>query len=224
MPNPRTRAGLPDLYAYAHALGEWKRAHPGADVMSGLMTHVGGDGARVSIEEFETLFWLFSVAGNETVRNGLPGGLMALLGNPGEYRRLLADRSLLPTAVEEMFRWWTPVMHIRRTATLDTELSGVQIKRGDRVVVWFSSANRDETVFPEPDRFDVGRTPCDHLTFGHGPHYCIGAHLAKVQMAALFRAVMDQLGEVELAGEPTRLRSNFQNGIKHLPIRWQVRS
>jgi cytochrome P450 len=220
LPDPRSRGGLPDLYAYAHALGEWKRAHPGDDVMSALMTHVGDDG-RVSIEEFETLFWLFSVAGNETVRNGLPGGLIALLSNPDQYGRLLRDRTLLPRAVEEMLRWWTPVMHFRRTATRDLVLAGTDIRQGEKVVVWFSSANRDERVFDEPDRFDIGRRPGDHLAFGHGPHYCLGAHLARLQMGAMFAAMLDQLGEVQQAGPPVRLRSNFQNGIKHLPIRWR---
>ncbi|WP_344863114.1 cytochrome P450 [Amycolatopsis ultiminotia] len=220
MPDPRTRAGMPDLYAYANALGEHKRAHPGDDVMSNLMHHVDDEGGRVSIEEFENLFWLFSVAGNETLRNGLPGGMAALLANPGQYRRLLDDRSLLPGAVEEMLRWWTPVMHFRRTAVQDTRLSGVDIKAGDKVVVWFSSANRDEEVFPDPDTFDVTRAPGEHLAFGHGPHFCLGASLARVQMRALFTAVLDQLGEVRPAGEPRRLRSNFQNGLKSLPIRW----
>jgi cytochrome P450 len=220
MPDPRTRAGMPDLYAYANALGEHKREHPGDDVMSNLMRHVGDDGARVSLAEFENLFWLFSVAGNETLRNGLPGGMLALLSHPAQYRRLLADRSLLPSAVEEMLRWWTPVMHFRRTATADTRLSDVDIRAGDKVVVWFSAANRDESVFADPDLFDIGRTPNDHLTFGHGPHFCLGAHLARVQLRAMFTAVLDLLGEVSLAGEPVRLRSNFQNGLKSLPIRW----
>jgi cytochrome P450 len=219
MPDPRSRAGMPDLYAYANALGEHKRREPGEDVMSNLMRHVGSD--RVSIEEFENLFWLFSVAGNETLRNGLPGGMAALMAHPDQYRRLLADRSLLPTAVDEMLRWWTPVMHFRRTATADTRLSGVDIHSGQRVVVWFSSANRDEAVFTEPDRFDVGRTPNEHLSFGHGPHFCLGSYLAKVQMRAMFGAVLDRLGEVEPAGAPARLRSNFQNGLKSLPIRWR---
>jgi cytochrome P450 len=220
MPDPRTRAGMPDLYAYANALGAHKRAEPGDDVMSTLMRFVDDDGGRVSLAEFENLFWLFSVAGNETLRNGLPGGMLALLFHPAQYRRLLADRSLLPGAVEEMLRWWTPVMHFRRTAVSGFRLSDVDIRAGDKVVVWFSSANRDEAVFASPDSFDITRTPNDHLTFGHGPHFCLGAQLARVQMRAMFAAVLDLLGEVELAGEPVRLRSNFQNGLKRLPIRW----
>jgi cytochrome P450 len=223
MPDPRTRGGMPDLYAYAHELGEFKRRNPGDDVMSILMRQVDDRGGRVGVEEFENLFWLFSVAGNETLRNGLPGGMLALLRHPDQYRRLRADRALLATAVDEMLRWWTPVMHFRRTATADTELAGVRIAAGDKVVVWFSSANRDPAVFADPDRFDVGRRPNDHLTFGHGPHFCLGAHLAREQMRALFGAVLDRMDELELAGEPSRLRSNFQNGVKHLPIAWRPR-
>ena len=220
MPDPRSRHGMPDLYAYATALGEHKRAVPGDDVMSNLMRHVDDDGGRVSIEEFENLFWLFSVAGNETLRNGIPGGLIALMAHPSEYRRLLADRSLLPTAIDEMLRWWTPVMHFRRTATADTTLSGVDIQAGDKVVVWFAAANRDPLVFPDPHRFDVGRTPNDHLTFGHGPHFCLGAQLARAQLTAAFTAVFDRLGEIRPAGQLMRLRSSFQNGVKSLPVTW----
>jgi cytochrome P450 len=220
LPDPRTRAGMPDLYAYAHELGEHKRRSPGEDIMSNLMREVDDDGGKVSTGEFENLFWLFSVAGNETLRNSLPGGMFALLSDVDSYRRLLADRTLLPQAVEEMLRWWSPVMRFRRTATADTELSGTRIRAGDKVVVWFSSANRDERAFADPDRFDLARAANDHLGFGHGPHYCLGAHLAKVQMRALFTALFDTLGEVAPAGPPQRLRSNFQNGIKHLPIRW----
>jgi cytochrome P450 len=174
----------------------------------------------VTTGEFENMFWLFSVAGNETLRNSLPGGMYALLSNVDEYRKVRADRSLLPGAVEEMLRWWSPVMRFRRTATVDTSLGGQEIKAGDKVVVWFSSGNRDERVFSEPDRFDVTRSPNDHLGFGHGPHYCIGAHLAKTQMRAMFTAVFDRLGEVEQAGELVRLQSNFQHGVKRLPISW----
>ncbi|MFS8102042.1 cytochrome P450 [Lentzea alba] len=211
--DPRARDGMPDLYAYAHALGQHKRAHPSDDVLSNLMTE------DISLEEFENLFWLFSVAGNETLRNGIPGGMIALLEHPDQYERLRADRSLLPSAVEEMLRWWTPVMHFRRTAVVDTELSGVPIMAGDKVVVWFSSANRDERAFTEPSKFDVGRREADHLSFGHGPHFCLGAQLARTQMRAIFEAVLDLSGTIQLDGDVDRLRSNFQNGVKHLPVR-----
>ena len=146
-----------------------------------------------------------------------------MLDHPWEYDRLAADRSLLPRAVDEMLRWWTPVMNFRRTAVRDCEIAGKPIRAGEKVVVYFASANRDERVFPDPDRFDAGRSPNDHLAFGYGPHFCLGAQLARSQMRALFAAVLDRFKVVERSGEVVRLRSNFQNGIKHLPIRWQLR-
>jgi cytochrome P450 len=220
MPDPRTRAGMPDLYAYARLLAEEKRRSPGSDVMSILLAQVDEDGGQVSDEEFENMFWLFAVAGNETLRNGLPGGLIALLQHPDQLAAVRADPALLPGAVEEMLRWWTPVMVFRRTATADVELSGVRIRAGEKVVVSFTSANRDESVFAEPDRFDVRRSPNPHLTFGHGPHFCLGAQLARVQMRALFAELLRRTGALELDGPPVLLRSNFQRGVKRLPIRW----
>jgi cytochrome P450 len=220
MPDPRTRAGMPDLYAYARLLAERKRRSPGRDVMSILLAQVDEDGGQVSDEEFENTFWLFAVAGNETLRNGLPGGLIALLQHPEQLAALRADPSLLPGAVDEMLRWWTPVMVFRRTATADIDLAGVRIRAGDKVVVSFTSANRDESVFVDPDRFDVRRSPNPHLTFGHGPHFCLGAQLARVQMRALFGELLRRTSALEPDGPPALLRSNFQRGVKRLPIRW----
>jgi cytochrome P450 len=221
MPDPRTRGGIPDLYAYAHELAAEKRRAPGEDIMSLMLSQVDGDG--LSTDEFENMFWLFAVAGNETLRNGIPGGMYALLHHPEQWQRLAADRSLLPGAADEMLRWWTPVIHFRRTATEDTELAGQRIAAGDKVVVYFASANRDPRVFDDPDTFDVGRSAGDHLSFGHGPHYCLGSMLGKAQLVAMFDALLDRLVEVRAAGEPRRLRSNFQHGIKHLPISWTLR-
>jgi cytochrome P450 len=220
MPDPRTRTGMPDLYAYARLLADEKRRTPGTDVMSILLAQVDEDGGRVSDAEFENMFWLFAVAGNETLRNGLPGGLIALLRHPQELALLRADPSLLPGAVDEMLRWWTPVMVFRRTAATDVELSGVRIRAGDKVVVSFTSANRDQRVFDDPERFDVRRSPNPHLSFGHGPHFCLGAQLARAQMRALFAELLRRTRALELDGEPTLLRSNFQRGVKRLPIRW----
>jgi cytochrome P450 len=220
MPDPRTRAGIPDLYAYAHELADRKRREPGTDIMSIMLQQVDDAGGRLSTTEFENMFWLFAVAGNETLRNGIPGGMAALLANPDQWRRLRADPALLPGAVDEMLRWWTPVIHFRRTATADTVLAGTRVAAGDKVVVYFASANRDPRVFADPDRFDVARDAGDHLAFGHGPHYCLGAVLARTQMSAVFGALLRRFAAVEQAGPAERLRSNFQHGIKHLPIRW----
>ena len=222
MPDPRTREGMPDLYLYAHLLAEEKRRSPGDDVMSILLAQVDDDGGSVSVEEFENLFWLFAVAGNETLRNGIPGGMIALLQHPSAMAELRKDSALLPGAVEEMLRWWTPVMIFRRTATRDTELAGARIKTGDKVVVSFLSANRDELVFTDPEQFDIRRSPIPHQSFGHGPHFCLGAQLARTQMQAIFAETLSRLGQIEAAGEPTYLRSNFQRGVKTLPIRWQT--
>jgi cytochrome P450 len=220
MPDPRSRAGMPDLYTYAAALGERKRAEPGQDVMSILMAQRDDAGGHVSIEEFENLFWLLAVAGNETLRNGIPGGMVALLAHPDAQRALRADPALVPDAVEEMLRWWTPVMVFRRTATAPAEIAGQPIAAGDKVVVSFISANRDETVFDRPDTFDIGRRPTGHLTFGQGPHFCLGAHLARLQMRSLFTELLTRTSWLDAAGEAAYLRSNFQRGVKRLPVRW----
>jgi len=222
LPDPRTREGMPDLYAYAHLLAQDKRRRPGSDVMSILLKQVDDDGGQVSVAEFENLFWLFAVAGNETLRNGLPGGMIALLEHPDAQAALRGNPALLPGAVEEMLRWWTPVMTFRRTAALDTSLGGADIAAGDKVVVSFTSANRDERVFASPDAFDIGRTPNPHLSFGHGPHFCLGAQLARAQMRALFWAFLGRTRSVRYAGPPELLRSNFQRGVKRLPIRWST--
>ena len=222
LPDPRSRAGMPDLYRYAHLLGAAKRVDPGADVMSILLAQLDEGGERLSVEEFENMFWLFAVAGNETLRNGLPGGMIALLEHPDAQRELRADPSLSATAVDEMLRWWTPVMVFRRTATRDTTLGPVSIGAGDKVVVSFLAANRDPAVFPRPDEFDLRRSPNPHLVFGHGPHFCLGAHLARTQMQALFGELLRRTSWIESAGEPVYLRSNFQRGVKRLPIRWTV--
>jgi cytochrome P450 len=220
MPDPRTREGMPDLYAYAHLLAEEKRRRPGDDVMSILLAQSDEGGARVSVAEFENMFWLFAVAGNETLRNGLPGACIALLEHPAAQDELRADPDLLPVAADEMLRWWTPVMTFRRTAAEDCQIGSQPVRSGDKVVVSFTSANRDEAVFAGPGRFDIRRQPNPHLVFGHGPHFCLGAHLARTQMRALFAEVLARTSRLEAAGPPSYLRSNFQRGVKRLPLAW----
>ncbi|HEV7205414.1 MAG TPA: cytochrome P450 [Jatrophihabitans sp.] len=220
MPDPRGRFGLPDLYRYAHLLGDAKRADPGADVMSILLAQLDDEDGALSVEEFENMFWLFAVAGNETLRNGLPGAMIALLTHPDAQRALRADPDRLATGVDELLRWWTPVMIFRRTATVDTTLGGTAVRAGDKVVVSFVAANRDPSVFDRPDEFDIDRQPNPHLVFGHGPHFCLGAQLARTQLRALFTELLTRTEWIEAAGEPAYLRSNFQRGVKRLPIRW----
>jgi len=139
--------------------------------------------------------------------------------NPGQRDRLIADPSLLPSAVEEMLRWVAPVIHFRRTATRDLELRGQKIREGDKVVMFYPSANHDEEVFPNPDVFDVGRTPNDHLSFGVGQHFCLGSSLARLELKILFEELLARLPNVTLAGNVRRLRSNFINGYKEIPVR-----
>jgi cytochrome P450 len=189
--------------------------------MSILMSQLDGPDGAVSPEEFENLFWMFAVAGNETLRNGIPGGMIALLSHPDQQRALRAEPELLDRAVEEMLRWWTPVMVFRRTATAPVTLSGVRISAGKKVVVSFLAANRDESVFANPNAFDVRRAPGRHLVFGHGPHFCLGAVAARTQMRALFGELLSRTSWLEPAGAPALLRSNFQRGVKRLPLDWR---
>ncbi|MGH3390079.1 MAG: cytochrome P450 [Actinomadura sp.] len=212
--NPRSRAALADMFAYAHALAAAKRRAPGEDVMSRMLA--GG----LTGPEFENMFFLFAVAGNETLRNGIPGGLLTLLDHPGQLALLRARPALLDSAVEEMLRFWPPVLDFRRTATAEVTLGDRRIRAGQKVVVYHAAANRDEPVFPDPDRFDITRSPNDHVSFGFGPHFCLGAHLARAQMRAIFRELLGL--EIERTGDPVRLASNFQNGLKHLPVRLRL--
>ncbi len=209
-----------ELYAFANQLAAEKRANPSDDIISVLL-QAEVDGERLTETEFDLFFLLLAVAGNETTRNLISHGMLALIEHPDERARLLADPSLLPSTVEEMLRWGTPVMHFRRTATRDIEIAGQPIAEGDKVVIWYISANRDETVFADPYRFDITRSPNEHVAFGGGgPHFCLGANLARLEIRIIFDEVMRRLPDMELAGPVQRLRSNFINGIKHMPVRF----
>jgi cytochrome P450 len=221
LPDPRSREGLADMYAYAHELAGWRRRHPGDDVVS-ILLGLDDAGGRLTDEELETMFFLFAVAGNETLRNGIPGAMLTLLEHPDDLAALRDDPDLMPSAIEELLRYWPPVVHFRRTARRDVELAGTAIAAGEKVVVYHAAANRDPAVFADPDRLDLRRSPNEHLSFGAGPHFCLGAHLARSQMRAILSESLRQLPGLELAGEPEHLQSNFQNGLKHLPVRWAV--
>jgi len=212
------RQAAMEMWMYANDLAA-ASDRQGDDLISVLMS-AEVDGVGLTEMEFDAFFLLLAVAGNETTRNLISGGMLALIENPAERARLLADPSLIPSAVEEMLRWVTPVMYFRRTATRDTELRGVPIKENDKVVVYYTSANRDEDVFRDPFRFDVGRTPNEHLAFGVGQHFCLGNSLARLEIKVMFEELLRRLPDLELAGPVRRLRSNFINGFKSIPVRF----
>ena len=216
-PEAATMAAF-ELYAYCHQLAEDKKANPHDDLMS-VLTQVEVDGERLSELELDMFFMLLCVAGNETTRNLISHGQLALMQHPDQMAKLLAHPDLLPGAIEEMLRWASPVMHFRRTVTRDTEVGGQELHDGDKVVIWYISANRDESVFDDPFTFDITRNPNPHVAFGGGgPHFCLGANLARLEIRVMFEELLKQIPDMQLAGEVSRLRSNFINGIKHLPV------
>jgi len=207
-----------ELYAYAAQLFGQKRIDPHADLMS-VLTTVEVEGERLSEMELELFFLLLTVAGNETTRNLISGAMHAFFQFPDQWQRLRDDRSLLPTAVDEMLRFVTPVMNFRRTAMCDAVLSGTKISQGDKVVFYHASGNRDEDVFEQPDAFDIGRDPNPHIAFGGGgPHFCLGANLARMEIRVMFEHLLDRLPDIRQDGDVQRLQSQFINGVKHLPV------
>ena len=210
-----------EMYAYANQLALGHKERPADDIVNILM-NAEVDGERLTELEFDLFFLLLAVAGNETTRNLISGGMLQLIQNEGTWRELRENPAQLPSAVEEMLRTVSPVMHFRRTATHDVEIRGQKIREGDKVVMWYISANRDEAVFPDPDRFDIGRTPNDHLAFGLGQHFCLGANLARLEIRIMFEELLRRWSGVELAGNVRRLRSCFINGIKEMPVRFTV--
>jgi cytochrome P450 len=195
-----------------------RRQDPRDDLTSQLL-NAELDGEVLSDQELASFFVLLAVAGNETTRNAISHGMKALCDHPDQRRAWAADfEGLAPTAVEEIVRWASPVIHFRRTATQDTELSGQAIREGEKVVLWYNSANRDEAVFADPYRFDLGRTPNEHVGFGGpGVHHCLGANLARREIRAVFGELLRRLPDLEITGEPEYLRSNFVHGIKRMP-------
>jgi cholest-4-en-3-one 26-monooxygenase len=209
-----------EMWAYASALAEQKRQALKDDIVSKLISP-DEEGNVLSELEFDLFFMLLAVAGNETTRNAISGGMYALIKNPDQWKKLSADPSLIPTAADEIVRWVSPVNMFRRTALSDVEVGGVQIKAGDKVVIYYNSANRDETVFDNPDVFDIAREPNPHVGFGGGgPHFCLGRHLAKLELECIFRSLITQCDHLELINEPRRLRSNFINGIKEMTVKF----
>jgi cholest-4-en-3-one 26-monooxygenase len=208
------------MYMYANELALERKDSPQDDLVSVLM-RAEVDGEQLSEMEFDLFFLLLAVAGNETTRNLISGGMQALFDHPDQFDLLRSDPSLTDSAVEEMLRWVTPVMQFQRTATHDTELGGQPIAEGDSVVMYYGSANRDETVFENPDVFDIRRSPNEHLTFGGGgTHFCLGANLARLEIQLIFKELLRRLPDIEPSAPPRRLRSNFINGVKEMPVRF----
>ncbi len=208
-----------EIYMYANQLAEQRLQRPQDDIVTRLLEG-SVDGERLTEQEFDSFFLLLAIAGNETTRNLISGGVLALVEHRDQWDTLRANPALMPTAVDEMLRWVSPVMHFRRTATRDVELRGKQIKAGQKVVMFYPSANRDEDVFPNPETFNVRRSPNEHVAFGIGEHYCLGSNLARLEIRVIFEELVRRLPDLELAGPVRRLRSNFINGIKSMPIRF----
>jgi cytochrome P450 len=207
------------VFEYGRRIGAERRAHPRDDLVSRLV-HGGADGEHLSDAEYTNFFQLFIFAGNETTRTAISHGILALMDHPDEFERLRRDPSLLDTAVDEILRYGSALIYFRRTATVDTEIRGVPIQAGDRVALWYLSANYDEDVFEDPQRFDVGRDPNPHTTFGRGgPHFCLGSFLAKLEIRILLEEMLARNVRFERAGAPVRLSSNFVNGFKSIPVR-----
>ncbi|MHB1836427.1 MAG: cytochrome P450 [Solirubrobacteraceae bacterium] len=208
-----------ELCSLGRAYYSDRRECPREDVLT-LIALAEIDGVQLSERDLDNVFALLIVAGNETTRQALALGTLALARNPDQYELIRSDPDLIAPASEEMLRYASPVWWFRRTATVDTELGGRRIAAGDKVVVWFAAANRDPDHYPDPHRFDVTRNPTDQLTFGRGgPHHCLGVHLARLEVRVFLEELVARVSEIQLAGEPVRHRSNFTNGLKRLPVR-----
>lgn len=214
----RSPASL-EVFQYGRELARVRRGGDGDDLVSKLVNTTPRDGVPLSDQDFDNYFLLLVVAGNETTRHTITHSMLALLQHPEQLARLKDDPSLIPGAVEEFLRWASPVYHFRRTATRDVELGGKKVREGDKVVMWFASGNRDEEVFNNPYDFDVARQHNDHVTFGKGsPHLCLGNLLARTEIRIVFEELIPRLADIRLVGEVPRVRSNFVNGIKKLPV------
>jgi cholest-4-en-3-one 26-monooxygenase len=212
-----------ELFQYFTKLSDARRANPKDDIVSVVAT---GKVDAKPIPPFELLgyYLLLVVAGNETTRNAMTGGMLAFNDNPGEWRRLVANPGLVDSAVEEIVRWTTPVIQFTRETTRDMVVRGTKIAKGESVCLFYGSGNRDEDIFDEPYRFRIDRNPNDHVGFGRGEHVCLGAHLARLELRTVFDQIRARLEAFERTGKEERVRSSFVGGIKRAPIRWKLRA
>ena len=223
-PRETGRRAQLELFTYFSKLLAAKRKSPGDDLISALVNARLDDGSALPDIELLAYYFLVVVAGNETTRNATSSGLLALAEHPEQWRWLRAHPERIETAVEEIVRWTTPVIHFARTAVRDTELRGQRIRAGETVCMFYPSANRDEDVFPDPYVFRLDREPNRHLGFGVGEHFCLGSHVARTELQVIFRHLAERLEDFEVTGAPARLRSSLVGGVKHLPIRYRLRT
>ncbi|HWH28134.1 MAG TPA: cytochrome P450 [Mycobacteriales bacterium] len=210
-----------EMYMYANELAERRQKEPRQDIVTKLL-EAEVDGDKLTVQQFDMFFLLLSVAGNETTRNAITHGMQAFFDHPDQWELFKRERPL-EAAAEEIIRWATPVMQFQRTALQDYELHGQLIRKGERVAIYYTAGNRDETALPDPDRFDVTREDNDHIAFGGGgPHFCLGANLARAEIQILFDVIAERMPDIAPLGPPRGLRSMFINGIKELPVRYRT--
>jgi len=222
--DPEFQGGIADaevasaqMFMYAAKLAERVRRQPGDDLATALL-NAEVDGERLSEFEFNSFFLLLSIAGNETTRTVTTNGMRTLIENPAQRQLVVENPHLVESAVEEILRFAPAVHYFRRTVMQDTEIRGVKLREGEKITMWYPSANRDEDVFVNGDAFDVRRSPNEHLAFGIGEHFCIGSHLARMELNVIFEELLARVPDMELAGPVRRLRSNFVNGVKEMPV------
>jgi cytochrome P450 len=213
---------MTELFTYFAKLVEQRKKNPTDDLIS-LFATAEVDGKPLPPMDVLAFCLIIVIAGNETTRNGTTGGMLAFIEHQDQLRRLQNDPSLLPSAVEEVVRWSTPIIHFARTATADTEVRGQKIREGDALGIFYASANRDEDIWNDPFRFRIDRNPNRHLGFGVGEHFCLGAHLARMELAVAYKHLLPRIEEIELAGPVERLSSSLVGGVKRLPIRYKLK-
>jgi len=222
-PQQTAQKAMTELFLYFTKLLEEKRRKPADDLVT-LFAHLEVGGARIPEIDVLTFCLIIVVAGNETTRNGTTGGMLAFIEHPAQMRQLAADLRQIESAVEEVVRWTSPIIHFGRTATEDFELRGRKIRAGDALALFYPSANRDEEVFPDGDVFRVDRTPNPHLGFGVGEHFCLGSHVARLELAIAYKHLLPRIEEIEVCGKIERLASALVGGVKRLPIRYKLRA